>query len=131
MSFLVDTNILAEVARPCPNSGVLAWADSVTHIFLSVISLEEIAYGLAWRPNKRIEAWLGRFIDEHTTTLPVDQQIAIRAGRLRGELQRSGKTHTQADMLIAATALTRDMTLATRNERDFEACEVRILNPFQ
>ena len=52
--YLVDTNIISELARPMPNAGVLAWASTVTTIALSVITLEEIYYGLAWKPHPRI-----------------------------------------------------------------------------
>lgn len=42
--YLVDTNIVSELARPVPNAGVLVWAGTVTMIALSVITLEEIFY---------------------------------------------------------------------------------------
>ena len=51
--YLVDTNIISELARPAPNAGVLAWAGTVTTIILSVITLEEIFYGLTWKPSPR------------------------------------------------------------------------------
>jgi predicted nucleic acid-binding protein len=33
-------------------------------------------------------------------------------------------------MLIAASALTRGLTLATRNTEDFEGCGIALVNPF-
>ncbi|MEW6219369.1 MAG: type II toxin-antitoxin system VapC family toxin [Thermodesulfobacteriota bacterium] len=130
MSFLVDTNILSELARAAPDAGVLAWAQGVTAISLSVITVDEVCFGLAWRPNARIEAWLAGFLHRQCHVLPVTERIARQAGGLRGSLRRQGTVRTQADMLIAATAQVHGLTLVTRNERDFAGCGIPVLNPF-
>ena len=130
MSFLVDTNVIGELARRRPNRGVLRFASQVHTIRLSVISLEEIHYGLAWKPNERIRAWFLRFLEEQCQVLPVSEEVARRSGELRGRLQARGATRTQADMLIAATAASHALTLVTRNTDDFEGCGVTVLNPF-
>ena len=130
MSFLVDTNVLGELARIRPNSGVVTWAGKVTTVSLSVVSLEEIRFGLAWKPNAKIAAWFERFLAEQCQILPVTGDIARRGGDLRGRLQARGRPRTQADMLIAATAIVHGLTLVTRNEADFHGCDVPILNPF-
>ncbi|MCM1983712.1 PIN domain-containing protein, partial [Lyngbya confervoides] len=62
--------------------------------------------------------------------LPITPEIAQRAGELRGNLRTQGRPRTQADMLIADTAHVHHLTLVTRNTRDFEHCDVQILNPF-
>jgi predicted nucleic acid-binding protein len=54
MSYLCDTNIISELAKPKPNIGVVAWSASVTTITLSAITLEEITFGLTAKPNPRI-----------------------------------------------------------------------------
>jgi toxin FitB len=127
---LCDTNIISEMARPRPNSGVLAWASMVSSIALSVISVEEIFYGLAWKPHLKIRAWFDEFFDNRCTILPVTAAIAKRCGHLRGELQAKGRTCTQAGMLIAATAQVHQLTLVTRNVQDFTDCHIPLLNPF-
>jgi predicted nucleic acid-binding protein len=101
--YLVDTNVLSELARAEPRPGVLEWASAV-----------------------RSEA----FIDEHCEVVPVTAEIARRAGQLRGDLQARGASRTQADMLIAATAQEHDLILVTRNTRDFDGCALRLLDPF-
>jgi predicted nucleic acid-binding protein len=126
---LVDTNIISELCRPQPDAGVLSWAEAVKEFRLSVISVEEIAYGLTWLPNPRIQAWVEGFFSRHQL-LPISPEIARRAGELRGRLAAQGSPRSQADMLIAATALTHDLTVATRNVRDFDGCGVALLNPF-
>jgi len=131
MPWLVDTNVLSELVRPRPNLGVIEWAADVEQISVSVVTLEEIVFGLTWKPNTRIQRWFATFFDESCEVLPVTRLVAERAGALRGELQSSGKTRTQADALIAATAQVNGLTLVTRNIRDFEGTGVPLLNPFQ
>jgi toxin FitB len=88
---------------------------------ISVITLEEIAYGLAAKPNARIQEWFEQFLQMDCRILPVTDIIALQAGTLRGRLQTQGKPRTQADMLVAATAKVHNLTLVTRNVRDFFA----------
>jgi predicted nucleic acid-binding protein len=130
VTFLADTNVIGELARPRPNPGVLNWASQVRELSLSVVSLEEIQYGLAWKPNQRIRAWFDRFLEQHCRVLPVTAEIAHRAGELRGRFRSRGDTRTQADMLIAATAVAHALTLVTRNAADFEGCGATVLDPF-
>jgi predicted nucleic acid-binding protein len=127
---LCDTNILSELVRSRPNPGVLAWAEEVSAIAVSVVTVEGIACGLAWHPNERVERAIGELIAEHCTVFDVTAEIASRAGRLRGEMRRQGLVRTQADMLIAGTALEHRLPLVTRNVRDFENLGVALLNPF-
>ena len=130
MTFLADTNVIGELARPKPNPGVLNWASQVREISLSVITLEEIHYGLAWKPNPRIGEWFDTFLEQQCRVLPVTDEVARRAGDLRGRLRGQGKTRTQADMLIAATAALHALTIVTHNVADFDGCGVTVLDPF-
>lgn len=130
MTILCDTNIISELVRPQPNPGVLAWSAQISSIFLSVITLEEIAYGLAAKPNARVQIWFQEFLNTYCQILPITAEIAQRSGELRGQLRTQGKPRSQADMLIAATAQLHQLTLVTRNTRDFEDCDISLLNPF-
>lgn len=130
MSYLLDTNIIGELARPKPNPGVVSWAGQVTSVHLSVVSVEEIRFGLTWKPNAKIAAWFERFLGEQCQVISVTDEIARRSGELRGRLRAKGVTRSQADMLIAATATAHRLTLVTRNEGDFHDCGVTVLNPF-
>ena len=130
MSYLVDTNILSELSRLKPNAGVIAWAETQKQINLSAITVEEILFGLNWKPNQRIQTWFNGFLQQYCQILPVTEFIAKRGGGLRGQLQAAGQTRSQADMLIAATATAHELTLVTRNEKDFQDCDILLLNPF-
>jgi len=130
MPSLVDTNVLSEFVRPAPNRGVTAWAADIDRIFISVISIEEIEFGLSWKPNKKVASWFENFFAEACDSLPITDEIARRAGVMRGRFLMQGVTRTQADMLIAATAQVHALTLVTRNVRDFDGCGIKLLNPF-
>jgi toxin FitB len=54
MTIFCDTNIISELARPRPNPGVIAWSQNIESISISVITLEEIIYGLDLLGNKEI-----------------------------------------------------------------------------
>ncbi len=131
MPWLTDTNVLSELVRPRPNSGVLVWAAGVERISVSVVTLEEIMFGLSWKPSPKVQKWFERFFAEACEVVPIDQAMAERAGVMRGELRARGITRSQADTLIAATAQVLGLTLVTRNVRDFEGCRIDLLNPFR
>lgn len=130
MSFVVDTNVLSELARKVPNPGVLEWARRVTRMFVSVVTIEEVYFGLSWKPNPRVLSWFEEFLEKNCESLLVTPVIAIRCGQLRGHLQAIGQSRRQADILIAATASVHALTVVTRNVADFEGCGVSTLNPF-
>lgn len=131
--YLVDTNIVSELMRPRPAHGVLQWKDRLEEnavaLVISAITVDEIIFGLQWRPHPAKMAWFGRFM-QRATALPVTELIARRAGEMRAQLALAGQVREQADMLIAATAQVHALTLVTRNVRDFDGCGIAVLNPF-
>ena len=129
MSYLVDTNIISELCRRLPDENVLRWARSVNAVAISAVTVEEIYFGLAWHPNARVMTWMEAFLQRHEI-LPVSPGIASSGGRMRGRFAAQGIVREQADMLIAATAQAHQLTLVTRNTRDFEFCGIELLNPF-
>ncbi len=127
---LCDTNVISELTRREPNAGVLDWASGIRTVAISVVTLDEILYGLAWKPIPRIAAWFEEFLEQRCEVLPVSAQVARVSGQLRGNLQARGQTRAQADMLLAATAKVYGLTLVTRNVRHFDDCGAPVLNPF-
>jgi len=127
---LCDTNILSELIRPIPNKGVLEWIAKVSTLYLSVITVDEIYFGLKRRPNVKIQKWFEAYLANDCQVLAVTTEIAKYAGELRGQLSLKGQVRSQADMLIAATAFIHGLRLITRNERDFKECNIVVMNPF-
>jgi predicted nucleic acid-binding protein len=126
---LLDTNIVSELIRIRPDPAVLAWSLVAPEFAVSAMTVEEMNFGLARRPNARIASWLQGFLERHPV-LPITHEIARRAGELRGSFAGRGIVRSQADMLIAATAQAHALTLVTRNTGDFAGCGIPVLNPF-
>ena len=130
---LVDTNVLSELPRPRPAASVLRWLAAQETIALSVVTLEELTFGVARATptaRARLGRWLDALLDARPIVLDVTPTIARASGELRAAREARGRRVAQADMLIAATALAHGLTLATRNVKDFEGCGVRLFNPF-
>jgi predicted nucleic acid-binding protein len=130
MIALVDTDVISELSRPRPNANVVAWLSGVDEIALSAITVDELFFGAALRPNPRVERWLDSVLGSVSTVLDVTAAIARHAGVLRGQLAARGRARDQGDMLIAATATIHGIALATRNVRDFDGCGITVVNPF-
>jgi predicted nucleic acid-binding protein len=133
MIYLLDTNVVSELVRPRPDPRVRAWLASLDEVALSVISIEELVFGIERAPaarRQKLAAWFDDLVDNLVTVEEITPVIARAAGELRARRTRAGRPVTQADMLIAATALIRGWTLATRNVPDFEDCGVLLFNPF-
>lgn len=131
--YLVDTNVISELSRKKPNSGVLNWFTKQTSLTISAVTVEELTYGIERipsDPNSRLRHWMVSLLAIPPQIIPVDHQVAQLAGQLRAGLERAGRMVTQADMLIAATALSSGRILVTRNVKDFSDCGVTVLNPF-
>lgn len=88
--FLLDTNIISELARAKPNPNVLNWAAKVSEISVSVITVEEIFYGLSWKPNSQIQEWFESFFESNCQIFLVTADIAKLSGELRGRFQSQG-----------------------------------------
>jgi toxin FitB len=137
--FLLDTNVISEAVGAKPDPRVLAWLEAADEglLYLSVLTLGEIRKGLALLPQgkrrTRLETWLeveltGRF---RGRILAIDASIADRWGQLAAEAKKKGRALSSIDGLLAATALDRNLTLVTRNVRDFRDTPVGLLTPWE
>jgi predicted nucleic acid-binding protein len=134
--WLLDTNVVSELARPRPSPQVrafLAALEGVAH--LSVVTLHELDFGIVRHPDRRrrerLSTWLRDLEMELVDfILPVDRGVARSAARLRHVAERAGRRLHLADALIAATAAERGLCLVTRNLRDFDVTGVPLLDPF-
>jgi toxin FitB len=136
---LVDTNIISEIWRPNPNQYVLSWLESQLReaVFVSAITLAEIHYGIARTPegyNKARMADSALKLEKETfngRVLGFDSRCALQFGLVRASREKMGRPINFPDSAIAATAITYGLVLATRNVKDFEGLEMKIVNPFE
>jgi predicted nucleic acid-binding protein len=138
VNLLLDTNVLSEVQRPVPDLKVLGWLDAVDEdrTFISVASIAELRRGIALmdegRRRNALAAWLADDLPARFAArlLPIDHAVAERWGDLMAQSRRSGVALSVMDGFFAATALANNLTLVTRNVKDYAAFGVPLFNPW-
>jgi predicted nucleic acid-binding protein len=139
MPFLLDTNVISETVRPRPEPLVLAWLErqSPVELFLASQTIGELVRGACKVGEKARRDRFTQWIEEDLARqfegriLAFDEAAARIWGSLMGEGDRTGQTPPAADTQIAAVAIARDLTLVTRNVKDFERFDVAVLNPWE
>jgi predicted nucleic acid-binding protein len=137
VNLLLDTNILSEVTKPRPDERVLQWLHGLDEdrTFISVVSIAEIRRGVALMDNGRkrdaLADWLALDLPRRFDgrVLPVEGPVALAWGDLMALAKRNGRGLASMDGLIAATAVAHDMTLATRNTKDFTGLGFDVIDP--
>jgi len=127
MGVILDSSILVSAERQGNNARQALAALSArlgnTEIAISVITLLELAHGVARADTPERKAKRKQFIAELLTALPVhpvSAAIALRAGQMDGENQARGVRIPLADLLIGMTALELGYSVATGNVRHFQ-----------
>ena len=132
--YLLDTNVVSEVRKHKPHGAVVAWLADLREeqAFISAVTMGELQAGieLARRQNpekaSEIELWVDQLANSYQI-LPMDTASFREWGRLL-----HGKwDHLIEDGMIAATARTHSLIVATRNEDDFRQLNVPVFNPFK
>ncbi|KPV44308.1 type II toxin-antitoxin system VapC family toxin [Alicyclobacillus ferrooxydans] len=139
MKYLLDTNVISELIKREPNLGVVRWIN--THhestLFLSVITLGELQKGISKLSDpdrtKRLQSWVDQDLAKRFEgrILPVDLDVMFNWGRIQGASEKEGVKLPVMDSLIAATAITHNLIVLTRNVRDLERCRVTVYNPWE
>lgn len=134
MSYLLDTNVISEIRTRRSNPQVRSWFAGVEarHLFLSVLVIGEIQQGIEKLRTRdaaqarALTSWLDRLRSEFADRIvSVSLDIALTWGRLNAQ-----RTLPVVDGLLAATAITNDWTLVTRNAQRVADTGVRLINPF-
>ncbi len=137
--YLVDTNVISEARkRSKANKGVRNFFKHVikekASLFISVVTIGELRRGIELirhrgdtRQANQLEKWLKSLLDEYEDSiLSIDETVAQLWGRLRVPHPENA-----LDKQIAATALIYDLTVVSRNLKDFRKTGVRVLDPFE
>ena len=136
--YLVDTNIISEARKKTKaNKGVRTFfkqaIEGEKRLFMSVVTVGELRRGIESiryrgdvRQANQLEKWLVNLLTEYQDhILDINQDVAQFWGRLRVPHPENA-----LDKQIAATALIYELTVVTRNHKDFVKTGVRVLNPF-
>jgi len=136
--FLLDTNIISELAKARPEAKVTAWIEATDEnlLYLSVLTLGEIRKGITSLPDVArrnvIERWLENDLVVRFSgrILPVDLAVADRWGRISGSASARRSPLPVIDGLLAATAQQHGLTLVSRDVRHLARTGVSTFNPW-
>ena len=139
MKYLLDTCVLSELAAKLSNPKVVEFVDSLDpdDIYLSVITIGEITKGIEKLPKSKrkqeLETWLKEdlLIRFEGKIISLDVDVLVAWGTLTGRLEASGRILPAIDSLIAATVLSHEFKLITRNVDDFTGTGIEIINPWE
>lgn len=137
--FLLDTCAISDSTKPKPDVDLIAWLKSVdpSRVYLSVFTLGELRKGIDLLGDRAkaavLESWLTSAIPEQFAgrILDFDADVADRWGRLLATLKPRGVSLSPIDSLIAATALHYNLSVVTRNDKDFKNAGVPITKPWK
>ena len=138
MKYLLDTCVISELVKNKPEKKVVRWVEGCDEelLYLSVLTIGEIQKGIAKLKDKNrknnIQRWLDSDLRKRFTEriLPIDEDTVLTWGVVQGEAELIGLQIPTIDGLIGATAITHNLTVVTRNEKDIALTGARILNPW-
>ena len=136
---ILDTNVISELARQIPDSGVLAWLDSqeIAEVATTAVTAAELRYGVARLPDGHRKRELAVVIREILTedfygrVLPFDERASVRYADVVTGRERIGRPIGVADAQIAAICRDSGAILATRNTADFEETGIELIDPWK
>jgi predicted nucleic acid-binding protein len=136
---VLDTNVVSEADKPAPDRNVIGWLEGQdwSSLFLCGPVVMEQSYGaqrfFTRTSSDRYPKILDRLVSDRfrNRILVFDNSAAILAGALRARRDRIGRPISTSDAMIAAICLIHGATLATRNTRDFEDLDLKLVNPFE
>jgi len=131
--YLLDTNVVSERRKPKPHGAVEAWIATVADrdLHIPAVTLAEIQAGIEITRGqdaakaRELESWLDR-VSRTSNILAMDGETF----RIWARLMHGRSDDFYEDAMIAATAIRHELTVVTRNVRDFRDFEVPVLNPF-
>ncbi|MDE0880373.1 MAG: type II toxin-antitoxin system VapC family toxin [Sphingomonas bacterium] len=139
MRYLLDTNIISDIAKPAPSESLLVWMSEQNDedLFIASLTVAEIRRGVLEKPagkrRDQLEAWFSGpegpqalFADR---ILPFDENAGLIWARLMAEGKSQGRPRSALDTIIAAVAEAQGCTVVTDNEKDFAG--VVVINPFR
>lgn len=135
--YLLDTNIISNLVRPCPTPSLQDWMaqQDDNRLFIASLTVAEIQRGILELPTGRrrddLERWFAGPEGPQALfagrVLPFDESAALIWARLMAEGRLTGRPRSGLDMIVAAVAQANDCVVVTDNERHFAG--MPFLNP--
>ncbi|GHT81974.1 VapC ribonuclease Y4jK [Betaproteobacteria bacterium] len=135
---LLDTNVISEPMKTVGDPNVLAWLDAqdIETLYLSTICLAELRFGIAILPDGKRRNTLHSRLEERLLPLfsgrilPFDAEASRAYATLRSRARAAGQVIAPEDGYIAAVAVTKGFSVATRDVSPFNAAGLTVINPW-
>jgi predicted nucleic acid-binding protein len=134
---VLDTNVVSEAMKPEPHPAVLAWLNdqAAETLYLSSVTLAELLFGIGVLPDGRRKDMLAKALDGllalfRDRILSFDVEAARRHAELAVKARAAGKGFPTPDGYIAAIAVSRGFSVASRDVGPYEAAGVGVLDPW-
>lgn len=134
--FLIDTNVISEAIKPTPNASATEWlSHNAADSYLASITIEELRFGEFMMPEgkkrRTLKDWIDALlVDFAQSIISFDAAAATVCAHFHEMAISVGRTPTIEDLMVAAIAQAKNLTLVTRNVRDFDYLPVDLLDPF-
>jgi toxin FitB len=139
MRYLLNTNILSNIAKPVPSESLIAWMaeQADQDLFIASLTVAEIRRGILEKPagkrRNQLEAWFSGPEGPQALfagrVLSFDERAGLIWARLMADGKVKGRPRSGLDTIIAAVAETNGCVLVTDNERDF--ADIELINPLR
>jgi predicted nucleic acid-binding protein len=138
LRWLLDTNVVSESVRRSPSTKVLNWVaiQSSSDIGISIVTLAELRIGAAIAREEAKRRELIEWIEDKVVrafwerTLSLTTEILVDWLDLSRRLKAKGRTREPTDLLLAATARIHNLTIVSRNVRDFAGTGILVYDPW-
>ncbi len=139
MNYLLDTCVISELIKKSPSSKVVKWISKTeeNNLFISVFTIGEIHKGIEKlaesKKKEKLHKWVNYDLQERfkDRTINFDLKTATVWGKIQAQSEILGKALPAIDGQIAATGISYDLTVVTRNTSDMEVSGVSLLNPWE
>jgi len=136
---VLDTNIISELVKSSPDRNVVVWfrREAQSDLYLNSVVVMEQSFGAE---RYYLRTGSDRYIRSLENLLATQfrgrvlefvEGTPVLSGRIRAKRESVGRPISVQDAMIAAICLSHDATLATRNIKDFEGLDLKLVNPFE
>jgi toxin FitB len=134
---ILDTTVLSALMRRSEQPAIIAWFNQqdIEQLWMTVISLQELSYGIelvpASRRRRALERDLQLTLDEGlgTRMISYDVDAALSAARIAARRRKAGIPVGLADTQIGGIVVSRGAAIATHNARHFDDLPVQVIDP--
>ncbi|MBL7036621.1 type II toxin-antitoxin system VapC family toxin [Candidatus Microgenomates bacterium] len=131
MGLLIDSDVIIDHLNKKSDFLSFIITKSKSNLFISVITWAEILYGIkrSYNPDKNLAHFNGFVKELNIKTVEFNQTVADTFVDLKIELEKKGAKLEDFDLIIGSTALTKNLTLATKNIKHFSKIPGLKLHP--